>query len=475
MIRNKSIISNYFWLLFERIGAQGINFIITIILARLIEPEAYGIVAIVTIITSILQVFIDSGFGNALIQKKDVDDVDYSSVFFLNICICIVLYVFLYLTAPTISTYYNKGDITDIVRVTGLLLIVSGFKNIIVAYISKNLLFKFYFYATLIGTIIAGIVGIVLAINGYGVWALIIENIINQFVDTVILWISIKWKPMLVFSFSKIKKLFNFGWKILVSSLINTIWEKIRQIIIGKKYPSEELAYYNKGAQIPTSLMATITSPINSLLFPILSNEQHDILKVKSITRKSIKITSYVLWPIMTILAVCSINIVNIVLTKKWLPIVPFLKIYCISYAFYPIQVINHNAIKSIGRSDVCLKLEILKKIIDFVVIVFTIRFGIFYIALGTVACSIINQLINFIPNKKYFNYNYLEQIMDFMPSILLSILIGLFVSLIEFIEINIYIKLLLQALISLMIFVGTSVLFKIDSFFQCLELFSKK
>ena len=245
--RNKSVISGFLWRFAERCGAQGVSFIVTIVLARLLNPNVYGTISIILVFTTVLQVFIDSGMGSALIQKKNADDLDFSSVFFFNMIMCSFLYLILFFVAPIIAIFYDDKTLTAVIRVLGLTLIISGIKNVQQAYVARTMQFKRFFFATLGGTLGAAIVGIGMAYSGYGIWALVVQQLFNATVDTIILWLTVKWRPKKMFSVERIRTLFAFGWKLLVSSLLDTVYNNIRQLIIGKMYSSSDLAYYNRG------------------------------------------------------------------------------------------------------------------------------------------------------------------------------------------------------------------------------------
>ena len=466
------IVSNFMWRLFERFGTQIISFILSIILARLLDPNVYGQVAIVLVVISILNVFIDSGFGNALIQKKEVDDIDYSSVFYFNIFICLILYITLYFFAPAIAHFYRSEDLTNIIRVLGLTIIVSGVTNIQNSYVSRNLLYKKYFYCTLLGSFVSAIVGIVLALNGYGIWSLVFQNLANTIINTIALWSIVKWRPKLLFSFSRLKVLFNYGWKLLISSLINTSWSKLRQLIIGRKFTTSDLAFYNKGSHFPDITTSSIITSINSVIFPTMSKAQDSVEAVKDIMRKSIKIGSYILWPAMIGLAACADNFIMVFLSEKWMPVVPYLRIFCISYAFYPIHTSNLSAINAIGRSDLFLKLEIIKKFVDFIMIIISIRYGVLAMAIWTIPSNFISQFINAWPNRKLLNYRYFDQIKDLIPSLLMSLVMGLIVYSINFIGLNNLATLILQVLTGVLAYFVLSVLTKNDSYKYCRDVF---
>ena len=238
--RNRKVVTGLFWRFAERCGAQGVSFVVSIVLARLLAPEVYGTVALVTVFTAVLQVFVDSGMGNALIQKKNADDRDFSTVFYFNITVCCILFLGMYIAAPYIAEFYNDSELTAVVRVLSLTLVISGVKNVQQAYVSRNMLFRHFFYATLGGTIGAAVIGIAMAYMGFGVWALVVQQIFNAAADTVILWITVKWRPGRTFSFQRLKGLFSFGWKLLVSGLLDTVYGNLRQLLVGKIYSSSE-------------------------------------------------------------------------------------------------------------------------------------------------------------------------------------------------------------------------------------------
>ena len=469
-INSKTVINNLIWRFLERIGAQGVAFVVSIVLARLLEPSVYGTIALVTVFTSILQVFIDSGFGNALIQKKNADDLDFSTVFFFNISLCIILYVGLFFLSPYIAKFYRMPELVPVIRVLGLTLIISGIKNIQQAYVARNLLFKKFFYSTLGGTIGAAIVGIWMAYNGYGVWALVTQNILNATVDTLILWITVEWRPQKVFSFKRLKGLFEYGWKLLASSLLDVVYKDLRSLIIGKYYTASDLAYYNRGQQFPNLIVTNINASINSVLLPTMAAEQDDRSRVRRITRRAIKTSTYIMMPLMMGLAVCAEPLVRIVLTEKWLPCVFFMRIYCFSFAFYPIHAANLNAIKAMGRSDLFLKLEVLKKCIGLIALAATMFISVKAIAISMLFTSVLSQVINSWPNRKLLEYRYIDQVMDMLPQIMLSCLMGGIVYSVTYLKLNDIITLLLQVLIGAIVYALGSKIFKIDSYTYLIE-----
>ena len=470
-VNKEKFLGGLLWRFLERCGAQGVTFIVSIVLARLLDPAMYGTIALITVFTSILQVFVDSGLGNALIQKKDADDLDFSSVFYFNLVLCLLLYSLMFFSAPLIAKFYNDLTLTPLIRVLSLVLIISGVKNIQQAYVSRHLLFRRFFFATLGGTIGAAVIGIYMAWKGFGVWALVVQNLFNMTVDTIILWLTVKWRPKMMFSWERLKSLLSYGWKILMAKLIDTVYNDLRSLIIGKMYTSKDLAFYNRGKQFPRVVVTNINTSIDSVLFPTLSSQQDKVANVKSITRRAITISTYIMMPIMMGIAVCAEPLVHIVLTDKWLPVVPFMRVFCFNYAFYPIHTANLNAIKAMGRSDLFLKLEIQKKIVGLVAMLATMWISVEAMAYSLLFTTIISQLINSHPNKELLNYRYLEQIKDMLPQICLSCVMGVVVFMLSFLPLQAWIILLIQIVVGFVVYLVGSIIMKIESFNYILNL----
>ncbi len=462
---SNSVISGFIWRFAERCGAQGVSFLVSIILARILEPEVYGKISIILVITTILQVFVDSGLGNALIQKKDADDVDFSSVFYFNIAVCTLLYLLVFITAPVIAEFYNDGSLVPVIRVLSLTLIISGIKNVQQAYVSRTMQFRRFFFATLGGTIGAAVIGIAMAYMGLGVWALVGQQLFNATVDTIILWMTVKWKPKLIFSFKRLKELLSFGWKLLVSSLLDTVYNNIRQLIIGKMYSTSDLAYYNRGKQFPDLLITNINSSIDSVLLPTMSKEQDDKTRVKAMTRRAIKTSTYIMAPLMMGLAFCGYPIVRLILTDKWSACVPYMQIFCVTSMFYPIHTANLNAIKAMGRSDYYLKLEVIKKIIGVGLLLLTMNYGVMAMAYSLLVSSFTSQIINSWPNKKLLGYGYLEQIRDILPGILLAVVMGIGIYPVVWIGLSDFVTLCIQIPLGAIIYILGSKILKLDEF----------
>lgn len=419
------VFSNFIWRFAERCGAQLVTFIVSIVLARILMPDDYGTIALVTVFTTIMQVFVDSGLSTALIQKKDADDLDFSSVFYFNFIVCILLYLVMFFAAPLIASFYDIPELVSVVRVISLTIVISGVKGVQQSYVSRNMLFKRFFYATLGGTIFSAFLGIAMAYAGCGVWAIVAQQLSNTAIDTLILWITVKWRPKLMFSWKRLKALLGFGWKLLCSALLDTVYNNLRSLIIGKVYSSADLAYYNEGKKFPNFIVTNINTSIDSVLLPAMSNEQDDKTRVKKMTRRSIMISCYIMAPLMIGLVCCAKNIVVLVLTEKWLPCVFYLQIFCITYMFYPIHTVNLNAIKAMGRSDLFLKLEICKKVVGLALLFATVFISVKAMTYSLLVSTLFSMMINAWPNKELLHYSFLEQMKDIMPSILLAVGMG--------------------------------------------------
>lgn len=469
-MNRKTVLSGFIWRLAERTGAQGVQFVVSIVLARLLMPEAYGSVALITAITAILQVFIDSGFGNALIQKKDADDLDFSSVFYFNMTMCTVLYLGMFFAAPLISKFYNM-QLTALVRVISLTLIVAGVKGIQQAYVSRQMLFKRFFFATLGGTVFSAFLGIFLAYKGAGAWALVAQQLSNATIDTIILWVTVKWRPRRMFSFQRLKELFSYGWKLMVSALLENGYNQLRTLIIGKVYSAADLAYYNKARNFPNIIITNINVSIDSVLLPAMSKAQDSKEAVKSMTRRAMKTSTYCMAPLLMGLAACGKSVISLLLTDKWMPSYPFMVIFCITFMFYPVHTANLNAIKAMGRSDLFLKLEIIKKVVGIASILITMHISVMAMALSLLVTSVLSQIINSWPNKKLMNYSYLEQLKDILPGILLAAFMGGCVYCVNFLHLNSIITLLIQVPLGGLIYIGLSYLLKLESFTYCIDM----
>ena len=474
MDKKSKVISNLIWRFFERFGAQAVNIVVGIILARKLGPGPAGDIAVIMAVITILRVFADSGMANALIQKKETDDLDYSSVFFFNLGFSLLLYGALFFAAPAIARLYKDPSYVPILRVLGLMVVVSGLYNVQQAYVAKTLQFKRFFFATLGGTLVSCVLSISMAYLGFGIWSLVALQLSSFAVNTVILWFTVEWRPKRMFSLRRLGGLLSYGWKLLAAAFLDTVYLQVYPLIIGAAYSKEALGQFDKGRNWPDQITQSINASIDAVLLPVLSAEQDDRTRVREMTRRAITTSSYVMMPLMAGLAVCAKPLVHLLLGNDWLPSVTYLQIFCVIYAFYPLHTANLNAIKAMGRSDVFLKLEIVKKILETSVLLVTMRYGVLAMALGELGCSIASQLINAWPNRKLLDYSYLRQIRDMLPAILLSAGMALLVSLVLRLGLGDLPTLLLQVPLGAGLYVLGSVLFKVESFRFLWELVQK-
>lgn len=467
----KKTITSLLWKFAERIGAQGVKLVVSLIIARLVLPKDYGIIALVSVFITILNVFVDSGLGTALIQKENTDDLDFSSVFYFNVVMCSLLYIIMFLSAPVIAKFYNNESLVPVVRVLSITIIISGLKDVQRAYVSRKLIFKKFFFSTLGGTLGAAVVGIVLAYKGYGVWALVAQQLFNLAVDTFVLWITVKWRPLWKFSFSRLKMLFSYGWKLLVSTLLNTVYMDIRSLIIGKKYSSSDLGFFNKGKELPNFIVTNVNSSIDSVLLPVMSKVQNEKERMKYMTQTSIMVSSFIMWPLMAGLAATGKTLIPLLLTDKWNFCIPYLYIFCFTYGTEPLTTANLNAIKAIGRSDLILRMEIIKKITGIIMIFGAMHFGVFAIALTEILYNFFAIVVNTYPNKKLLNYSLWEMIKDIFPSFLIALIMFGFVYALNWLPFDMIWIFLLQIVVGMVVYFLFSWIFKLKVFYYLLSI----
>lgn len=466
----RNILNGFFWRFAERCGAQGVSAVVSVLLARLLAPEAYGTIALITVFTGILQIFVDGGMGNALIQKKDADDLDFSSVFYFNVAACLLLYAAMFFAAPFIASFYRDPGLIPLIRVLGLTLIISGIKNVQQAYVSRTMQFKRFFAATLAGTAGAAVLGVSMALMDFGVWALAAQQILNITVDTIVLWLTVKWRPKRMFSLKRLKSMLGYGWKLLVSGLLDRIYNELRQLIIGKIYSPSDLAYYNQGQQFPCFLVTNINTSIDSVLFPAMSDRQGSPSEVRSMMRRSVKTSAYIMAPLMTGAVASAVPLIRLLLTERWLSCAPFLRVFCVTYMFYPIHTANLNAMKAMGRSDLFLKLELWKKAVGMAALFVSMRHGVLAMAYSLLAESVASQFINSWPNRTLLNYSCLEQIKDIMPAVLLAVSMGICISPIPRLALPDAATLVIMVALGSILYIGGSWLFKLEAFEYILD-----
>ena len=447
-IKIGKIVSGLGWTFGERILAQGVSFVVSIVLARILAPSEFGIISLILIFINISNVFVSNGFGESLIQKKNADIDDYSTVFWCSFFVSFALVGIIWICAPVISNFYDTPNLTWPLRILSLKLILASINSIQQAYISKRLMFRKMFFATLFGTIVSAFGGIALAYLGFGVWALVAQYLINSTIDTVALLITIPWRPQLVFSVQAAKQLISYGWKITGAALINELYSQIRSLVIGKVYSTVDLAYYNRGNIFPQVIMTNINTAVNKVFFPVMANVNDDKSQLKKIARSAIIGTALITFPLMTFLIVAADKIILLLLTEKWMFSIPFMRTLCLFWIVQPVQTVNWQILKATGRSDLCLKLEIIKKIIGVGLVISTMMISVQALAWSNVAFAMISMIVNMIPNRKLINYSIFEQILDLLPITLLSFGTAGIAWLISFISLPLIISISLEAVV---------------------------
>ena len=352
----QKVAGGLFWSYGERIMAQLVSLIVSIVLARLLDPENYGVISIVMIFITLCDAIVSGGFGNAIVQKKDADELDVNTMLCCSVAASFLLYIVIFLAAPAIADFYDMDIIRPILRVLGLRLLISGVNSIQRAWIQKRMLFRRFFISTSFGTVISAVVGISMAYRGMGAWSLVAQYLTNSFIDTMVLLITNDWKPRLQFSWRRAKSMLSYGWKVLLTTVVYTIEGDLRSLIIGKQFGSADLAYYDQGKKFPNLLVTNINTSISNVIFPVLSKSQDDLTRMRTICRRSIRTSTYLLAPLLIGLIAVANEFVQVILSEKWLPCVPYLQILTLVFLVRPLTTTCQQAIMSTGRSDITLK-----------------------------------------------------------------------------------------------------------------------
>lgn len=451
------------WKLLERFGVQGVQFVLQIILARILAPEDYGVLSLMIIFTTLANVFIQNGFNTSLIQNKDVTEEDYSSVFWVSFGIAVLLYGVFFFSAPFIAEFYLMPEMTLPFRVLSLMLIPGALNSVQVAKVSREIDFKKVFYSNVAAIVLSGAAGIVIAKMGGGIWALVAQNLLTVTIASIVMLFTVKWRPKLVCNIQRVKVLIAYGWKLLASALVDTLYQNLSSMVIGKKYNADMLGYHDKGKQFPQFMISAVNGAVQSVLLPVMSEKQDSRNNVREIMRNSLIISFYIICPMMAGLAAVAKPLVALTLTEKWLPCVPYLQIFCLSFAFWPIHTSNLQAINAVGRSDVFLRLEIIKKCYSLVILmisVFCFKSPI-AIAMTNAVISIISVFVNAFPNKKLIGYSFAEQMKEIIPMLGMSSVMFLCVSAVGMLEASNIILLALQIIAGVAVYFIMSVIFR--------------
>ena len=452
------------WSSIERFSGQGVVFVIGIILARILSPSDYGLIGMLAVFISISDIFIQSGFGSALIQKKDRNEVDFATTFYFNIVVGIIAYSILFFLAPFIANFYNQPLLVPLARVLGLTLIINSFAVVQRSKYTIGLDFKTQTKASLSAIFIGGIVGVYMAYSDYGVWALVGQTLSRRLIEVILLWYFSKWLPKESFSFESFKGLFSFGSKLLASALLESIYQNIYLIIIGKYFSASDLGYYTRAKQFNELPSSNITSVLVRVTFPLLSNIQDDKEKLRAVVSKIIKYSALIVFPLMIGLASLSDPLIRVLLTDKWIDVVWMLQLLCFAGMLYPVHALNLTLLQAIGRSDLFLRLEIIKKVMATVIVIISLSFGIKGLLIGIIIFSYLALVINLYYTKKVISYGFFQQMKDILPIFTLSIIMGIVMwVLISYINSNI-LKLLIGFIIGFSFYVPTAWLFNLGN-----------
>ncbi len=428
----KNVISGFFWKAMESGGDQLVTFFISVVLARLLGPEKYGTMATMLIFISIANVIIQNGFQTALIQKKNVDNTDLSSVFWTGLIISAFIYAVIFFLAPGIAVFFEDSDITRMLRVLSLILFFGAITSVETAILARSMNFRIQCTSTILADILSGAAGIAAAFKGMGTWALIIQQLVKNFVLMLMLMMRLKWRPKLSMSFKRLKSLFGYGWKVLVSGLIDTFYTNIYTPFISVLYDVSMVGFYNRGNQFPQVIVNSMATTVQAVMLPAFSSLQDEKKHAQKMFRRAVKLSSFVMFPILFGIAASADAIVMVLLGTDWMPAVPLIRLCCFSYSVWHLHVINLQAINANGRSDIYLKLEVIKKTVGIAVLVLSIRMGITGMILMKAVVDYICTFINGWPNKKIIGYGPVEQWADALPELMLSLVMYAGVSLVE-------------------------------------------
>ena len=451
-IKNKTV-TGFFWQLSQKVLCQVVSFGISVVLARLLLPSDYGVIAICSMFLVLTGIFIGGGLGTALVQKKNADDIDFCTVFYSGLVLSIVVYLAVFFAAPYIAIFFKNEQITAVIRVLALAMPIGTLSGVQNAFVSKQMIFKKFFYSSLIGTIASGAVGLGMALTGFGVWALVGQNLVSTITNTLVLFCIIDWHPKLIFSYERFKQLFSFGWKMAVVNILTTFFYQLKGYVIGYKYSAAQLAYYNRGEGLPGILYNNINGTISDVLFPALSQLQDDKEALKRALSRAMRISSFFLIPALFGVAAISDKLVIIIFSEKWAPSIPFMQVICMISCSDILGMANYQAIKAVGRADTLLKMEFLKRPAMFAILIATMFISPLAIAVGQLVYSILAFVVNAYPNRKYIGYPIWQQMKDVGKNFLISLVMAIVVYLLGTLGLNMYVSVVLQVVTGVLLY----------------------
>lgn len=421
-LKSKTI-RGLFFKLFEQGGSAIITLMVQIVMARILAPREFGMLAIMLVFVNVGNVLVQSGLNTAIVQSKDVGEKDFSTVFWMSLAVSVVLYVVVFLSAPAVASFYRMPRVAWPLRALVLVLIVNAYNSIQEAIVARDLQFNKTFRATITAGVVSGASGISAALAGFGIWALVVQQIVQQVVKCIALAKQIPWRPRLEFDGKRAIVLLRFSWKLLVSGIMDQLYQSLSDLIIGRVFTSTDLGYVSQGKKYPQALGVMLDGAIQPVMLSAVSRVQEDVSNVKRLARRGLKTSTYLIVPSMTLFAILAPQLVRLLLGAKWLPSVPFLQMYCFVYALLPIHTTNLQVLNGMGRSDLFLKLEVIKKCLGLAIIGFAafVMRDIYAIVFGSVVVGIVSTFINASPNKRVIGYSYVEQVRDIVPAFAMS------------------------------------------------------
>jgi len=458
-------ISGVIWSFMEQLLRQGTQVVTTLLLTWFLVPADFGLMALVSVFFTIANSLMESGFTQALIRKKEVSQIDYSTIFYTNVTLGFLAYVLLFVLAPFIADFYNEPRLVLLVRLVGLVVIINSFQIVQIADLARKLNFKIQFGVTLPAAILSGIIAVSMAALGFGIWSLAAQMLVSSLAITLLYWVANSWRPSKVFSSESFYEMFGFGSKLLLSSIINTVFNNLYIITIGKLFSTTLLGYYYIAQQIQVIVVSQLISAVDKVSLPALATLQTDSNSLKLFFRRIIQIVTYLVSPCMLGLAVLAEPLFRVMLKDDWLPAVPYLQLFCIIGLIYPLHAINLNILIVKGRSDLFLYLEIVKKIIIVFFLLVSIPYGIFGMLIGQIVSSVLCYLPNSYFSIKLIGYSVPEQLLDFFPTLIISIFMGLFIYLIgEFLPFHGFAFLFVSILLGFIFYIVANYLVKIQA-----------
>ena len=465
-LKNKTI-KGVGWSAADALLGQGVTFIVGLVLARLLSPDEYGLIGICLIFTTVLNGIVDSGFSNALIRKKDITDEDYNTMFTTNMAISIILYVLLFVSAPFVSDFFHRVELTALVRVTGLVLFCNALSITQVTILAKRIDFKTKTKASLVSAVVSGVIGIAMAFIGFGVWSLVTQQLSRQLLYTLSLWVLNKWCPKFTFYKDSFKYMWGFGWKLLASGILNNVWNQLYQVVIGKCYTPSTLGHYTRANDYANLFSANLTSIVQRVSYPVLSEMQDNKERMVLGYRKLIKVTMFVTTVCMISLGAVAEPMIYTLIGTKWYEAATYLPLICVSMSLYPLHAINLNILQVLGRSDIFLYLEVPKKIVGLIPIGIGIFCGIYYMLLASIFTGFISLYLNTWYTGKALGYTFLKQLRDIFPSYLTAFVIALAVYFLKYLSLPYYIVLVIQIFIGIVVGLIVSELFKFEEYLE--------